>query len=195
MGEPDRRAGIFYDKATRWPDGLRALRAILLESPLTETFKWRGSCYCWQGRNVAIPAGLRDGFALSFLKGVLLRDPHGLLTPPGPNSRSARYMRFASLDDLAERRGAILAYIDEAIALEEAGARVELAPDDFDMPEELSRRLNRDSALREAWQALTPGRRRGYALQIASARKPETREARIDKWAPRIREGLGIHDR
>lgn len=195
MADADRRAGVFYDKVTNWPEGMRALRAILLESPLVETFKWRGPCYAWEGRNLVIPAGLPDFFAASFLKGVLLTDTAGMLVPPGPNSRSARYMRFHSLEELEDRRGDLLAYIDEAIALEKAGAKVDLPPDDFDLPEELAERLDEDADLRTAWDALTPGRRRGYVVTLTGAKKPETRRKRIDKWIPRIMDGLGIHDR
>jgi len=66
---------------------------------------------------------------------------------------------------------------------------------DFDVPEELQTRLDEDPALKMAFEALTPGRQRGYLLYFSGAKQSKTREARIDKFIPWILEGKGIHDR
>ena len=57
------------------------------------------------------------------------------------------------------------------------------------------KRLKADPALSAAFDALTPGRRRGWVLHVLTARQPATRHARIDKAAPRILAGKGMHDR
>ncbi len=62
------------------------------------------------------------------------------------------------------------------------------------MPE-LAEALARDPELAEAFEALTPGRRREYHLHFSSAKKPETRADRVAKLAPKILEGKGMRDR
>jgi uncharacterized protein YdeI (YjbR/CyaY-like superfamily) len=54
--------------------------------------------------------------------------------------------------------------------------------------------LGKDSRLREAFEALTPGRQRGYLLYFAAAKQSKTRFDRIEKNRERILSGLGLHD-
>ena len=61
--------------------------------------------------------------------------------------------------------------------------------------EELQDRLDRDPALKTAFDALTPGRQREYHLYFSGAKQAETREARVDKYAQKILDGKGFRDR
>jgi len=61
--------------------------------------------------------------------------------------------------------------------------------------EELQHRLDADPALKAAFEALTPGRRREYHLHIAEAKQASTRSARVDKCVPKILAGKGFRDR
>ncbi|MCO6383697.1 YdeI family protein [Oceanicola sp. 502str15] len=194
MGSEDRRAGVYYGKRESWKAEMEALRAILLAGPLDETFKWRQPCYVWKGANVAMPGGYGGRCVLSFFRGVLLEDPEGLLVKPGENSRAARVMEFGSVDEVEAARGAIEGFVAQAVRLVEEGRRVELPPDDFPLPEELEEALAGDDALREAWEALTPGRRRGWALHFGGAKQAATRERRIGKAREAILAGQGMHD-
>lgn len=54
-----------------------------------------------------------------------------------------------------------------------------IAQDDVDVPEELARRLAQVQRLRAAWQKQTAGTQRGLAHFIDSARRAETRAARL----------------
>ncbi|TNF20541.1 MAG: hypothetical protein EP318_10465 [Rhodobacteraceae bacterium] len=195
MGEPDRRVSVLFGKLTSWQDEMSALRRILLAAPLTEAFKWRAPVYTAHGRNVAILWNFKAHCALGFFKGVLLDDPQGLLVAPGENSRSARMIPFTSVAEIAAREAAVTVFIAQAVENARAGLKVDLPKDDLEMPEELVARLEADPDLQAAFEALTPGRQRGYILQISGAKQSKTREARIDKWAPRILEGKGLHDR
>ncbi|AZQ68612.1 hypothetical protein EF888_16625 [Silicimonas algicola] len=195
MGDADRRAGVFYDRAGAWADEMRALRAILLASPLDEAFKWRQPVYMWEGANLALVGAFRADCVLSFFKGVLLTDPEGILVPPGDNSRSARVARFTSVEDIETAAPALRALIDEAIRLESEGAMVDLPKDDLDPPAELIDALDADEPLREAFEALTPGRRRSWILHLNGAKQSATRSARIEKARDRILAGKGLNDR
>ncbi|WP_343225671.1 YdeI/OmpD-associated family protein [Oricola nitratireducens] len=186
---------IFYARDGRWRDELAALRTILLACPLTEDFKWRSPVYTAHGGNVATVWGLKDNAALSFFKGVLLRDPEGILLAPGENSRSVRMVKFTGLAEIAAMEAVLKDYIREAVENEKAGRKVDFPKDDLDYPEELVDRLDGDPDFRTAFEALTPGRQRGWVLHFSGAKQSATRASRIEKAAPRILAGRGMHDR
>jgi hypothetical protein len=52
-------------------------------------------------------------------------------------------------------------------------------PDEVDLPAEIASMLAAEAAVRTAWQALSAGTQRGLAHWVASARKAETRQARL----------------
>ena len=129
-----------------------------------------------------------------FFKGALLSDPAGILEEQGPNSRSARRIRFTSVEDVVRLAGTIKDYIADAIEVEEAGLEVGPAPE-LILVEELQHRLDADSTFRSAFEALTPGRQREYNLHFSGAKQAKTREARIEKYAAQIADGKGLRDR
>jgi len=194
MAMPQRSTPFFSD-AKVWPEELRALRAILLDCGLSEEFKWRGPCYTFDGGNVAIIWGFKENVALGFFKGVLLRDPEGLLVAPGDNSRAVRMFKFTGLDQIEVIETTIRVYVSEAVELEKAGAKVDLPKDDIVYPEELIAAMEADPLLQEAFEALTPGRRRGYALFFAQPKQSATRVSRIEKSRDRILAGKGLQER
>ena len=79
----------FLSKSTKWQPEFRKLRAIALESGLTEELKWRLPCYTLDGSNIAIIQGFKEYCAIMFFKGALLRDAKRLLVAPG-NSQAGR---------------------------------------------------------------------------------------------------------
>jgi Uncharacterized protein conserved in bacteria len=195
MDDDSRRIDAFFAEQERWRQELLALRRILLDCGLNETFKWSSPCYTIDGGNVALLWGFKDSATLGFFKGVLLKDPEGLLVAPGENSRSSRVLRFTELDEITSRDQVIRECVLEAAALEKAGARVDLPKDDLTYPEELIAALEADPQLQAAFETLTPGRRRGYVLHFAQPKQAATRSARIDKSRARILAGKGMHDR
>ncbi|HEU5083870.1 MAG TPA: YdeI/OmpD-associated family protein [Acidimicrobiales bacterium] len=184
----------YLERSEQWPAEVAALREVLLGCGLTEVIKWGKPCYVHDGRNIALVQEFKDFLALMFFKGALLDDPDGVLEAQGPNSRSARRMCFTSVDDVTRSAGTIEAYVAAAIEVEESGAEVG-PPPELDLVDELRERLDRDPALKEAFEALTPGRQRAYNLHVAGAKRSETRVARIEKHVPRILQGKGPNDR
>ena len=134
--------------------------------------------------------------ALLFFKGVLLDDPDGALKEQGENTRSALRLEFRSVADVTAAEAAIAPLAQDAIAVEQAGLSVpKRAPaDDGPYPEELVMLLDADAALRDAWERLTPGRRRGWLLHFNAAKQSKTRLARVERATPLILEGFGMHD-
>ena len=195
MHSPDPRTEAFFEDAPIWRAELKGLRGLLLGCGLQEIYKWRGPVYCFDGGNVAILWGFKDACTLGFFKGVLLPDPESILIPPGENSRAVRMVKFTDLAQITAATPTLIAYTQAAIALEQSGAKVSFAKDDLPYPEELATALDENPDLALAFDALTPGRRRGYLLHFNQAKAAATRTARIAKHSARILAGKGMNDR
>jgi uncharacterized protein YdeI (YjbR/CyaY-like superfamily) len=63
------------------------------------------------------------------------------------------------------------------------------------VPDELAAKFRDDPQFRRAFDALTPGRQRGYLFHFAGAKQSATRTARIEKAMPAIFAGRGLLDR
>jgi uncharacterized protein YdeI (YjbR/CyaY-like superfamily) len=184
-----------HAKEKRWSAEYAALRQLCLASGLNEELKWGQACYDLAGGNVVLIHGFKEYCALLFMKGVLLKDPKGILVQQTKHVQGPRQIRFASLAEIDKQKATIKAYIKEAVAVEKSGAKVPMkSVAQFDVPEEFLRRLDEDPELAEAFHALTPGRQKGYLLHFGGAKQSATRAARIEKQAPRILKGLGLDD-
>lgn len=183
----------YIKQSEQWPAEMAELRPILLSCGLTEEIKLGKPCFSHQGKNIVILQEMNEFFALMFLKGARLDDPAGVLEEQGPNSRSALRMGFTSVDDVARLTDTVTAYIAEAMAVEDAGLEVSPAPK-IVFVAELQNRLDQDPKFKAAFEALTPGRQREYHLHFSDAKHAKTREARVEKYAPKILDGKGFRD-
>jgi uncharacterized protein YdeI (YjbR/CyaY-like superfamily) len=179
----------------RWTKALAALRELVLASGLVEEMKWGSPCYTLGGKNVVMLTAFKEYCALQFFKGAALVDDAGVLESPGPNSRFTRFLKFQSLEDVLARREQAGSLIEQAVALERAGTKVAAEPASEPVPVELKRRLAADPALRRAFDALTPGRRRSHILYVSGAKQSETRQRRVERCAPEISAGRGFNER
>lgn len=180
---------------SNWREEFDALREMLLALGLTEELKWRKPCYTRDGANIVIFQPFKDLCALMFFKGALLDDPAGLLREQGANSQSVLRLEFRSLADVRAAQDALPGYVQQAIANERDGLQVQKKETaEYDFPDELLSRFDEDPRFREAFEALTPGRQRGYLLHFAGAKQSATRVARIERYEDRILDGLGMHD-
>jgi uncharacterized protein YdeI (YjbR/CyaY-like superfamily) len=178
-----------------WVQEFKALRDIVLSCPLTEVIRWGQPCYASDGKNVVLIHGFKDYCALLFMKGALMKDPHKMLVQQSENVQSARQIRFTGLKEIKAARGVLKAYVEDAIAVEKAGLKVEKKKTaEFPYPEEFLQKLKDSPNLSAAFEALTPGRQRAYLLHFAGAKQPKTRLARIEKCAPAILAGKGLDD-
>jgi uncharacterized protein YdeI (YjbR/CyaY-like superfamily) len=185
----------FFDKATQWHDEYEKLRAIALDCGLTEELKWGQPCYTHNGNNIVLIHGFNEYCAYLFFKGVLLNDAEGILIQQTENVQVPRQARFTSVQQITDCEPVLKAYIFEAIEVEKAGLKVELKKtSDFPVAEEFQIRLDAMPTLRAAFEALTPGRQRGYLLYFSQAKQAKTREARIEKHIPQILVGKGLDD-
>src|SRR6266478_3968880 len=186
----------FFDKVTKWQKEYEKLRAILLDCGLTEELKWGCPCYTFEKRNIVLIHGFKEYCALLFFKGALLNDANGILVQQTKNVQASRQIRFTpangGIREIVKLKPVLKAYIYEAIEVEKAGLKVPLKKTkEFSMPEEFQNKLNENRALKKAFNALTPGRQRGYLLYFSGAKQSKTREARIEKCMQRILNGEG----
>jgi uncharacterized protein YdeI (YjbR/CyaY-like superfamily) len=133
--------------------------------------------------------------AYLFFKGALLKDDQGILIQQTKNVQSARQIRFTGSPEITRLKSTLKAYIYEAIEVEEAGLKVKMKKTkEYEVPEEFQKRLDKNKALKTAFEALTPGRQRGYLLFFSSAKLSKTREDRIEKSIKPILNGEGLED-
>lgn len=193
---PHPQVDALFATATTWIAERAVLRPILLSSPLTEDFKWKKAVYTYENKNVVVFFGLKDRCGLGFFKGALMPDPAGVLEQQGEHSQAVRLMPFTSADAITAQEATIRAYLNAAIEVERAGLSVDFKEKHaLVYPAELTARLAADPQLAAAFKALTPGRQRGYVLNIEGAKQAATRTARIDKHRARILDGKGLNDR
>jgi uncharacterized protein YdeI (YjbR/CyaY-like superfamily) len=185
----------YFDSVQNWQQELEKLRTIILDCGLTEELKWGLPCYTFENTNVVILNPLKEYCALGFFKGALLYDANDILQKPGEHTQAVRLIRFTRVKEIAAMESVLKAYIYEAIELERADLHVKLKKtSEYDVPEEFQRRLNKNPALKNAFEALTPGRQRGYLLHFSAPKQSETRESRIEKCIPLILKGKGLND-
>lgn len=190
------KVDFFFEKPSQWQEAYRELRRIALDTGVAEALKWGVPCYTHNGSNIFLIHGFKDYCALLFHKGVLLKDTEGILVQQTKNVQSARQLRFTHVDEVRKLEKVIKAYIHEAIEVEKAGLEVKMKKtSEFDMPEELQDKLDEDAEFKTAFEALTPGRQRGYMLYISQAKQSKTRVSRIEKSIPKIFEGKGYNER
>lgn len=196
MTPPNPALDPFFAKSSTWNDELARLRAILLACNLGEALKWGKPTYTYQGANIVLIMPLKATCALLFPKGALLEDPHALLVQPGENSQSARQLRFTSTAQISQLETPLKSLVEQAIAVEKAGLKVAFRKSsDLVYPAQFQERLDNDAALRQAFQALTPGRQRQYHLHFTGAKQAATLASRVEKAIVLILAGSGLNER
>lgn len=183
-------------KVHSWQYEMAELRRILLDTELSEELKWSVPCYTFEGNNVVLLSAFNDYCALSFFKGVLMKDPDNILVAQTENVQSTRQIRFTNGEDVLAIEATVRAYIHEALEVEKSGLKITpKKTEQFDVPDELISMFEDDPTFEAAFEALTQGRQRGYLLHFSGAKQSKTRTSRIEKCMPKIFEGKGWNDR
>lgn len=189
------KVDFFFEKNSKWQNEYKKLRSIALSCDLTEELKWGVPCYTFKKTNVVLIHGFKEYCAFLFHKGALLKDTEGILIQQTENVQSARQIRFTNLHEIENMEAVLKAYIFEAIEVEKAGLSFELKKtSEFTMVDEFKEILYSDEELKKAFEALTPGRQRGYLLYFSQAKQSKTRKDRIDKYRDHILSGKGLND-
>ena len=189
------KVDVFLSKAKKWQKEFKKLRMIILDCQLTEELKWGCPCYTFQKSNIVLIHGFKEYCALLFFKGALLNDANGILIQQTENVQAARQIRFTNVREIVEMETILKAYIYEAIEVERAGLKVNFKKTiEFIIPEEFQKKLDKNSALKTAFDALTPGRQRAYIFYFSAPKQSKTRESRVEKCTQQILNGKGLND-
>ena len=189
------KVDIYLSKAKKWQEEFEKLRMIILDCQLTEELKWGVPCYMLQKSNIVLIHGFNEYCALLFVKGALLKDAKGILIQQTANVQSARQIRFTNVREIVKMENILKSYIYEAIEIEKTGLKVNYKKtSEFIIPKEFQNKLNEIPALKTAFDALTPGRQRGYIFYFSAPKQSKTRESRVEKCMQQILNGKGLND-
>jgi uncharacterized protein YdeI (YjbR/CyaY-like superfamily) len=189
------KVDFYFNKDKKWQEEIRKLRTIVLECGLTEELKWGCPCYTLQKSNIVLIHVFKEYCALLFFKGSLLDDAEGILIQQTKNVQVARQIRFTSVQEIVKMKSILKAYIFEAIEVEKSGLKAKLKKtEEFKIPEEFKKVLDKKSALKTAFNALTPGRQKSYILYFSAPKQSKTRESRVEKSIKQILNGKGLND-
>jgi len=189
------KVDFYFSKAKKWQEEITKLRTIVIDCGLTEELKWGVPCYMFNKSNIVLMHIFKEYCAFLFFKGSLLNDTNGILIQQTKNVQAGRQVRFTNGKEIAKMEPILKAYIYEAIEVEKAGLKVDLKKtNEFAIAEEFQKKLDELPALTTAFNALTPGRQRGYMLHFSAPKQSKTREARVEKWIRQILNGKGLND-
>jgi len=178
-----------------WQSEIRRLREILLATDLSEEVKWGGPCYTYDGQNLVGIGGFKSYFGLWFHQGALLQDKNKvLINAQEGTTKALRQWRMQSAKDI--KTATIKAYVKEAIALVKAGKKIgPQKKKPIVVPPELKKAFAKNARAKNGFAALRPGLQREYTDHVASAKREETKQKRIEKILPMIAAGKGLHDK
>ena len=195
MSSMNPKVDWYFQKTKKWQEELKKLRIVVLDCNLTEELKWGVPCYTFQENNIVLIHVFKEYCAILFFKGALLDDIKGILVQQTKNTQATRQIRFSNVSEIDEMEAIVKAYIVEAIEVEKAGLKVNFKKTaELEFPEEFQNHLNEIPELKTAFDALTPGRQKGYILYFSAAKQSKTRQARVEKSMQQILAGKGLDD-
>jgi uncharacterized protein YdeI (YjbR/CyaY-like superfamily) len=185
----------FIAGTKNWQDELVQLREILHTTGLEETVKWGAPAYTHKGKNIVGIGSFKSYFGLWFFQGALLSDKKKvLINAQEGRTKALRQWRMSSSKDISSRT--IKAYVKEAVSIAESGQ--EIKPDRSKpvvVPVELKTALVANKKAGAEFKNMTPGKRREYADYISAAKRPETKQKRLEKILPMLKNGIGLNDK
>ncbi len=189
------KVDAYLSRAKKWQKEIEKLRMIILDCQLTEELKWGVPCYTFQKKNIVLIHEFKEYCAILFIKGALLNDANSILIQQTTNVQAGRQIRFTNIQEIIDTELILKAYVYEAIEIEKSGLKINFKnTSEYVFPEEFQNKLDEISALKTAFEALTPGRQRAYALYFSAPKQSKTRELRVQKCIPQILDGKGLND-
>jgi len=185
----------YIEANLHFSEALTLLREIINSTELEETLKWSAPVYSLNGKNVLGLGAFKNHFSIWFFNGVFLKDEKQLLSAAQEKTKALRQMRFESISEIDKH--IVLIYVKESIENQKLGK--ELKPEKKGktviVPKELKDAFKNDTLLKDSFQDLTPFKQREYAEYIETAKRSETKQARLEKIIPMIFKGIGLNDK
>ncbi len=148
-----------------------------------EKWKWSFPNFDYKGAPLTHMAAFKNHCSIGFWKAALMKNNEKLITNAASESAMGHLGRITAFKDLPSEK--VLAnFIQQGMALNDAGISLERKPAKKampDVPDDLSKAFNKNAGTQKRFLALTPGKRREFITFITSAKREETRAARIQK--------------
>lgn len=186
----------YIESHINFSEALTLLRTLILSTEVEETIKWNAPVYMVNGKNVIGLGAFKNHFGIWFFNGVFLKDEAKILINAQENKTKAlRQMRFNNIDDIDKTM--VLAYVKEAIENQKLGKEIKPARKGktVTIPIELNTEFTVNTALKTAFNALTPGKQREYCEYIETAKRDATKQTRLKKIKPMILNNIGLYDK
>ena len=184
----------FYQDVPNHRKEVNLLREIILKTPVVETVKWGFPVYTVNNKNVIGIGSFKSYFGLWFHQGSFLNDPYKVLINAQEGvTKGMRQWRFDNADDIDE--GKILEYINEAIENQKNGLEIKAEKKKLVIPDILQNALDLDQVLKQKFEEFSPGKKKEFANYINEAKREETKNKRLEKISPMIKDGIGLNDK
>lgn len=186
----------YIDENEKWQEELTILRGLMLSLDLQETIKWMFPTYMQKGKNIAAICGFKDHFGIWFFQGGTLKDELKVLTNAQEGKTKAmRHWKMYKKADIQEEE--ILAYVAEAMQNQKEGniIKTKRTKKVLVIPPELQTALNQNALLAQHFSKLSDYNQRDYAEYIATAKRADTKERRLQKIIPMILRDEGLNDK
>lgn len=161
---------------------------------LTETMKWSFPHFEYKGI-VGSMAAFKNHATFGFWKAGLMSDPEGLLKTMGNTEMGSH--RLTTLKDIPPDN-VVIAYIQQAVELNEAGIKVSVKRDkkpkaELVVPEDLTAALRKNKAAAAVFNDFSYSHRKEYVDWIEEAKRLETRAKRVATTIEQLAEGKSRH--
>ncbi len=169
----------------------RKLREIIhrADPEIMEDWEW-GPSFCKRGKVCGFGV-FNMHVSLAFFKGALMKDAKNILLHAGSN-RNNRIMQFSSENDINET--VLIEYIREAVMINEMKQRTPAPTKVLDVPHDLQTALSEDRQAQANFDNLAYSDRKEYVDWVESARRDETRTARISEVVKRTALNQKLND-
>lgn len=156
---------------------------------LIETMKWRFPHFEHKGV-LGNMAAFKKHCNFGFWKGSLMKDPNGLFKDVGDTSMCA--LKVSDLGELPPDK-VIIAYVKEAVALNEQGAKVERPKKNtskvVEVPDFFLEALKKHPKALAVFEAFSPSHKREYVEYVTEAKREDTRARRLETTIAQLKQG------
>lgn len=155
---------------------------------IEETIKWGMPSFEYKGL-VCGMAAFKAHCALTFHKGNLMNDEHGILSQVGKTGM-VQLGKLTSIKDLPNEK-ILIAYVKQAVKLNEAGVKQTKAATttSIEVPDYFLKALKKNKEALKTFEAFNNSHKKEYVEWITEAKKEETRISRMEKAIEMLSEG------
>ena len=186
----------YISKKSEWEKELNQLRSILLELPLEETIKWGSPTYVYKGKNLVGMSAFKSYCGLWFFQGALIEDTNKVfINAQGGKTKAMLQWRFDKNDEIDKVK--IQDYVRQAMHNIDIGNEIkpERKTKKVIIPEMLANAFQSDASLKSKFEEFSPSKQREFTEYIQDAKREATKESRLQKILPMIKNGVGLNDK